>query len=67
MTFNMVDFKDKVWLKRVAYLADILEEQSNLKLKLQEKEADIIAFKKNLGAFISKLQNWRRIQIWEMY
>jgi hypothetical protein len=31
-----------------------------LNLKLQEKETNIIAFHDNLGAFLYKLQNWRR-------
>ncbi|XP_023216822.1 zinc finger BED domain-containing protein 5-like, partial [Centruroides sculpturatus] len=56
----LVYFNDKAWLKRVAYLADILEQQNRLNLKLQEKETNIIAIHDNLRVFLSKLQNWRR-------
>lgn len=53
-------FNDETWKKRVAYLADILEQLNKLNLKLQGKETHIILFQDNLQAFVSKLHNWRR-------
>ena len=54
----LVHFNDEDWLKRVAYLADILELRNRLNLKLQGKETNIIALPDNFGAFfLSKLQN----------
>lgn len=46
--------------KRVAYLADILDQLNTLNLKLQGKETHIIQFQDNFRAFVTKLQNWRR-------
>ena len=53
-------FNNEAWKKRVAYLADIFDQQNKLNLKLQGKETHIIQFQDNLQAFVAKLQNWRR-------
>lgn len=49
-------------VKRIAYPADILEQQFSL--KLQGKKINIIRFQDNLRVFVSKLQNlWRKVNL----
>ena len=53
-------FCDELWIKSLAYLADIFEKLNGFLLKLQGKSTNIIQLRDNLIAFYSKLQNWRR-------
>lgn len=53
-------FDDEVWITRLAYLTDILDQLNKINLKLQGKDAHIIHYQDILSAFISKLRNWRR-------
>lgn len=53
-------FDEEAWNKRVANLADILNQRNKFNIQLQGKESDILQFQVNLQAFVSKLQNWRR-------
>ena len=56
----LVHFEDEAWNKRVAYLADILDQLNKLNMKLQGRETHVLLFQDSLRAFVSKLQNWRR-------
>ena len=53
-------FNDELWMKSLAYLADIFEKLNRFNLKLQGKNTNIIQLHDSLNAFYSKLQNWRQ-------
>ena len=53
-------FNDELWMKSLAYLADIFEKLNRFNLKWQGKNTNIIQLRDSLNAFYSKLQNWRR-------
>lgn len=47
------------WLRRLAYLVDILEQLDKLSSRLRRKETHVLNFQDNLQAFVAKLRNWR--------
>ncbi len=53
-------FSNVFWEARLAYLADVFEQQNRFKLKLQSKERNPFHLMDCLHAFLAKLQNWQR-------
>ena len=50
-------FNDELWIKSLAFLADIFEKLNMLNLKLQGRDTNVIQLNDSLKAFVSKLQN----------
>ena len=53
-------FTVPLWVKKVAYLADIFEQLNSINRKMQGRDTYIHMFKGLLRVFSRKLQNWWR-------
>ena len=55
------DLENDKFVKRLAYFSDNFDAFNNVNLPFQERNGTIVGFVSKLGAFIRKLDLWKRI------